>query len=144
MPRKGKYANKSITNGILYADTTNHQLYGTIKKPLGNCHFSVINALTDEEFVASLCGNVKKGGRIAIGDFVLFEPLTDNEAGKYKIIYKYTPKEKKILEKEGRLKVIKEKEPEEQTVQEAFVFEGEEEEEENMELELDEKFIDDI
>ena len=55
---------------------------------------------------------MKKGGRIKTGDFVLIEPLTDLDTGKYQIIYRYTQKENKILEKEGHLKVVKEKEEE--------------------------------
>ena len=138
MPRKGKFENKS---GFQYADASIGQFYGTVEKALGNCHFTV-TTINDESKCSSLSGNMKKGGRIRPTDFVLIEPLTELETGKYQIIYKYTPKEKKILEKEGHLKVVKEKEqePEEDT----FCFEGEQEAYEDGALELDSKFVDDI
>ena len=138
MPRKGKFENKS---GFQYADASIGQFYGTVEKALGNCHFTV-TTINDESKCSSLSGNMKKGGRIKLTDFVLIEPLTELETGKYQIIYKYTPKEKKILEKEGHLKVVKEKEqePEEDT----FCFEGEQEAYEDGALELDSKFVDDI
>ena len=138
MPRKGKFENKS---GFQYADASIGQFYGTVDKALGNCHFTV-TTINDESKCSSLSGNIKKGGRIRPSDFVLIEPLTDSETGKYQIIYRYTPKEKKILEKEGHLKVVKEQD--EEPIEDAFCFEGEQEEFENHALEMNSKFIDDI
>ena len=138
MPRKGKFENKS---GFQYADASIGQFYGTVEKALGNCHFTV-TTINEESKCSSLSGNMKKGGRIRPNDFVLIEPLTDSETGKYQIIYRYTPKEKKILEKEGHLKVVKEKE--EEPKEEAFCFEGDQEKYEEHALEMDSKFIDDI
>jgi initiation factor 1A len=137
MHRKGKFENKS---GFQYADASIGQLYGTVEKPLGNCHFNVIT-INEETKCSSLSGNMKKGGRIRPGDFVLMEPITDLETGKYKIIYKYSEKEKKILEKEGHLKIVKEKDTEQK---EAFCFEGEQEAFEESAVTLDSRFVDDI
>ena len=138
MPRKGKFENKS---GFQYTDSSIGQFYGTVNKALGNCHFTV-TTINEESKCASLSGNMKKGGRIKTGDFVLIEPITELETGKYQIIYRYTPKEKKILEKEGHLKVVKDKE--EKPEEDAFCFEGDQEKFEENALELDSKFIDDI
>ena len=138
MPRKGKFENKS---GFQYADPSIGKFYGTVEKALGNCHFTV-TTINEESKCSSLSGNMKKGGRIKTGDFVLIEPLTDLDTGKYQIIYRYTQKENKILEKEGHLKVVKEKE--EEPEEEAFCFEGEQEAFEEHALELDSKFIDNI
>jgi initiation factor 1A len=141
MPRKGKFENKS---GFQYTDDSIGQLYGTINKALGNCHFNVTSIKTDEVKCGSLSGNMKKGSRIRSGDLVLIEPLTESDTGKYQIVYKYTSKERKILEKEGCLKSVKEKEKEEESEDEAFCFEGQEEYDDNTAVELDSKFIDDI
>ena len=145
MPRKGKFANKNTNaSGMIYADSSKMQMYGTIDKALGNCHFKIIS-INEENFTASLCGNVKKGERVKSGDFVLFEPISEDEAGKYQIIHKYTPKEKKILEKEGCLAIVKEEEQVEEVDYDAFIFEGEEEEtQQNTTLDVNENFIDDI
>ena len=72
----------------------------------------------------------------------MIEPLTESDVGKYQIIYRYTSKEKKILEKEGYLKTVKDQKdaPE----KESFYFEGEQEKFEEDALELDSKFIDNI
>lgn len=137
MPHKGKFENKS---GFQYADSSIGQLYGTVEKALGNCHFNV-TTINEETKCSSLSGNMKKGGRIRPGDFVLMEPMTELETGKYQIIYKYTPKEKKILEKEGHLKTVKDQEPEEDN---AFYFEGEQEAFEDSAVTLDSRFVDDI
>jgi initiation factor 1A len=138
MPRKSKFENKT---GFQYADSSIGQLYSTVEKPLGNCHFTV-KTINEESKCSSLSGNMKKGSRVRPGDFVLIEPLTESDVGKYQIIYRYTSKEKKILEKEGYLKTVKDQKdaPE----KESFYFEGEQEKFEEDALELDSKFIDNI
>ena len=86
-----------------YADSANEQVYGTIDKAMGNCHFTV-NTINGETKTASLCGVLKKRGKVKSGDFILMEPLSEDTDKKYQIIFKYTPPQKKILEKEGHLK----------------------------------------
>jgi initiation factor 1A len=87
---------------IEYANKDFAQEYGIIAEVLGNCHFK-INTNNNETKIASLCGTIKRGGKVRIGDLVLIEPLTDNLNGKYQIIFKYTPDQKKVLEQEGHL-----------------------------------------
>ena len=60
---------------LKYADLENEQVYGTIDKAMGNCHFTV-NTLNGETKTASLCGILKKRGKIRTGEFVLIEPLS--------------------------------------------------------------------
>ncbi len=147
MPRKSRYGGNKKRRGritknksIVYADSSIGQLYGTVDKALGNCHFN-ITTLNEETKVASLSGTLKKCGRVKKPDLVLIEPLTENEDGKYKIIFKYTPKQKSNLEKEGRLKVIKEEVKDEQE-NNGIVFEGDEKENQDQVLEINEDFVD--
>jgi initiation factor 1A len=91
---------------IEYANKDLGQEYGCISEALGNCHFK-INTNNNETKIASLCGSIKRGGKIRIGDLVLLEPLTENSNGKYQIIFRYTPDQKKVLENEGHLVKIK-------------------------------------
>ncbi len=102
MPRqkKGGINNTRIKKKwvpIEYANSSNGELYGEIEEALGSCHFKVKvnNTITK---VASLCGSVKKGGKVKTGDIVLIQPLSDS---KYQIIFKYLPDHRKTLEKEG-------------------------------------------
>jgi initiation factor 1A len=102
MPRqkKGGINNTRIKKKwvpIEYANSSNGELYGEIEEALGSCHFKVIinNTITK---VASLCGSVKKGGKVKTGDIVLIQPLSNS---KYQIIFKYLPDHRKTLEKEG-------------------------------------------
>jgi initiation factor 1A len=116
---------------IEYAETGISQDYGYITEVLGNCHFKV-NTINNEDRVASLCGTIKRNGKIKTGDLVLIEPMTDNLNGKYQVIFKYTPEQKKILENEGRLiKIVnpteenKENEnPDEVSTASVFAFES--------------------
>jgi initiation factor 1A len=78
------------------------QLYAVVETVHGNCHFTVITTTNDKK-VASLTGAVKKNGRVKTQDLVLIEPIGENENGKYQIIFKYTPIQRKILEQEGKL-----------------------------------------
>jgi initiation factor 1A len=102
MPRqkKGGINNTRIKKKwvpIEYASAKNGELYGEIEEALGSCHFKVKvnNTITK---VASLCGSVKKGGKVKTGDIVLIQPLSES---KYQIIFKYLPDHRKTLEKEG-------------------------------------------
>jgi initiation factor 1A len=92
---------------IEYANKDLGQEYGVVSDALGNCHFKV-NTNNNGSKIASLCGSIKRGGKIRMGDLVLMEPLTDNDTGKgkYQIIFRYTPDQKKILENEGHLTKI--------------------------------------
>jgi initiation factor 1A len=90
---------------IEYAEDNVAQEYGYISEVLGNCHFK-INTIKNEIKTASLSGTVKRNGKIKTGDLVLIEPMTQNTEGKYQVIFKYTPDQKKVLEKEGQLSTI--------------------------------------
>jgi initiation factor 1A len=137
---------------IEYAEDNVAQEYGYISEVLGNCHFK-INTIKKEIKTASLCGTVKRNGKIKTGDLVLIEPMTENTDGKYQVIFKYTPEQKKVLEKEGKLSVItnteietqKEEEPEDAAAS-AFAFESDNVEkviQKEMEI-INDLFIDDI
>lgn len=124
---------------IIYADNDIGQEYGYIEKLFGNCHFKVIS-IENEERVASLSGIIKKRCKVHERDLVLIEPMGNGENTKYQIIFRYTQDQKKILEKEGRLKKV-EKENVEDNM---FMFEGEDEKATNETKDVDEWFIDDI
>jgi initiation factor 1A len=81
------------------------QLYGTIENSLGSCHFEV-KTICNQTKRASLSGKIKTCSRIRLGDFVLLEQLSENEQSKYQIIFKYTPAQKKMLERDGKLGVL--------------------------------------
>jgi initiation factor 1A len=137
---------------IEYAENNIAQEYGHITEVLGNCHFK-INTVNNEVKTASLCGTVKRNGKIKIGDLVLIEPMTENTEGKYQVIFKYTPDQKKVLEKEGYLiKIINPAEGNNENVEPAdpaaaaFAFENEINDAQ-MEREIEvinDNFIDDI
>lgn len=137
---------------IEYADKDLAQEYGIIAEVLGNCHFKV-NTINNEVKIASLCGSIKRNGKVRIGDIVLIEPLTENSNGKYQIIFKYTPDQKKILEQEGHLVKIVipdfnniDSDNDDDTPDDAFAFENEEKEKQNektVEV-INDNFIDDI
>ncbi len=136
---------------IEYAENNIAQEYGHITEVLGNCHFK-INTINNEIKTASLCGTVKRNGKIKIGDLVLIEPMTDNTDGKYQVIFKYTPDQKKVLEKEGHLvKLINPEDNKENAepvdpVASVFAFESEIKDaqmEKEMEI-INDLFIDDI
>ena len=129
---------------IQYANASNEQVYGYIEKPLGNCSFYV-NTIAGEQKVASLSGVMKKRGRAKPNDLVLIEPMSEDTNRKYQIIFRYTPQQVKILEKEGHLKTIKvENQVEESESEDEFEFEGAREEEEQHNEEIDASLIDDI
>jgi initiation factor 1A len=107
MPKKHKGNNNTRRLApkkmpIEYADKSLFQEYAFIIEVLGNCHFKIKNIDGDDR-IGSLCGTVKRNGKIKIGDLVLIEPLTDNINSKFQVIFKYTPEQKKILENEGLL-----------------------------------------
>lgn len=81
------------------------QLYGTIENSLGSCHFEV-KTVCNQTKRASLSGKIKTCSRIRLGDFVLIEQLSENEQSKYQIVFKYTPAQKKILERDGKLGIL--------------------------------------
>jgi initiation factor 1A len=146
MPRKSKGGNnrrkRRLTRKsqpIQYADPSIGQLYATVEKALGNCHFRVIT-IKDDPKIAALSGNLKKSSRTRIQDFVLIEPLADLENTKYKIVFKYTPNQRKILENEGRLRIVEEKK--EDAKEEEFIFEGYDDNDNTQALELNENFVD--
>ncbi len=140
-----------IKRNIEYAKKEIGQEYGCISEAVGNCHFK-INTNNNENKIASLCGSLKRGGKIRIGDLVLIEPLTDNSNGKYQIIFRYTPEQKKVLENEGHLVKIKIPDINEfnsnddDEDDDTFGFEGDEKDnqlEKTVEI-INDNFIDDI
>ena len=126
---------------IIYADKNIAQEYGYIEKLFGNCHFKVIS-IENEERVASLSGIIKKRCKVRERDLVLMEPMGDGESTKYQIIFRYTQEQKKILEKEGKLKKVEIEKKEVEN--KMFMFEGEEDISQNETKDVDELFIDDI
>ncbi len=159
MPKKHKGNNNTRRMApkkmpIEYAEDNVAQEYGYITEVLGNCHFKITTIGNDIK-VASLCGTIKRNGKIKTGDLVLIEPMTDNLEAKYQVIFKYTPDQKKILEKEGRLiKIInpetQNKEninPEENvdnSKSSAFAFEKQEKEAKEKHMEKEMEIINDL
>ena len=144
MPPKKKKNNNTRnkkTFDIVYADKDISQEYGYVEKLYGNCHFKVIS-IENEERVASLSGIIRKRCKVREQDLVLMEPMGDGENTKYQIIFRYTQDQKKILEKEGRLKKVEIEKP--KVEDNLFMFEGEEEKLDNETKEVDEWFIDEI
>ena len=68
--------------------------------------------------------------------------MGDGESTKYQIIFRYTQDQKKILEKEGRLKKVETEKPE--VEDSMFMFEGEQDKIKDETKEVDEWFIDEI
>lgn len=141
MPKK-KPSRAPLGNNIMvYPDTSINQHLAYVEKAWGNCQF-LVKTKDGDERTCSLSGLLKRR-RVVLGDLVLIEQLTDDESGKYQAVFKYNPKQRKILEKEGYLKVatvVNEEKEEDQD----FFFEGELEEKNEKELEINESFIDDI
>ncbi len=159
MPKKHKGNNNTRRMApkkmpIEYAEDNISQEYGYITEVLGNCHFKITTIGNDIK-VASLCGAIKRNGKVKTGDLVLIEPMTDNLEAKYQVIFKYTPDQKKILEKEGYLtKIInpenidKENNPPENIIDaiktEAFAFENQEREAKEKLMEKEMEIINDL
>ncbi len=104
MPKKSKGANNTRRMApkrlpIEYADSKYDQLYGTVDSVLGECHFNVLTVNKDIKR-CSLKGTMRRCGRMRVGDTVLIEPFSDTE---YRIVFRYTPDQRKILEKEGHI-----------------------------------------
>ncbi len=104
MPKKSKGANNTRRMApkrlpIEYADSKFDQLYGVVDSVLGECHFNVLTINKDIKR-CSLKGTIKRCGRIRVGDTVLIEPFSDSD---YRIIFRYTPDQRKTLEKEGHI-----------------------------------------
>ena len=119
------------------------EYYADVLKPLGDGQFRV-QILNGNEEIAKLKGSMRKGGRgfdkVVAGNLVLVQvdPTTTTK-DKYFIIHNYDEKEKKQLEKLGELKSVVEN-----TVSEAFIFEGDIEQNEAKVEEVDDDFINDI
>jgi initiation factor 1A len=150
MPPKKKKNNNTRrpknTIEIQYADSSIGQEYGYVDKLFGNCHFKV-NSIQGEERVASLSGIMKKRCRVINGDLVLMEPMSESIDTKYQIIFRYTQDQKKILEKEGRLKKVEVKEETNNDDYDNFYdfeFEGENDKRNEENKDVDEWFVDKI
>jgi len=94
-----KFKRKNIE--MKYADS-NGAIYGIVKQEMGNCRFK-IETLNGEIKYATPEGVIKKHFKIAVDNFVLIEPISNDESSNYHIIFRYTPAQKKQLEKEGCL-----------------------------------------
>ncbi len=101
-------------------------IFATIEKELGNCKFKV-KTLEGLIYEATLSGNVKKSGRVYVGDTVLLQPLSEGgECVSYQIICRYTSDQRKMLEKQGKIvKFVEEEKENEDVGEEAFEFEDE-------------------
>ncbi len=132
MPRKSKGANNTRRMApkrqpIEYADNKYDQIYGTVDSVLGECHFNVMT-INKELKRCSLKGTIKRCGRIRVGDTVLIEPFSENE---FRIIFRYTPDQRKTLEKEGHIVASLDAEKsllldfDESEDEDGFTFEGE-------------------
>ena len=139
---KNKHSRASPgTNIMVYPDTSINQHLAYVEKAWGSCQF-LVKTKDGDGRTCSLSGLLKRR-RVILGDLVLIEQLTDDETGKYQAIFKYNPKQRKIWEKEGYLKVAT-IQNEEKKEENDFFFEGEIEEKNEKELAIDETFIDDI
>jgi initiation factor 1A len=157
MPKKHKGNNNTRRMApkkmpIEYAEDNVAQEYGYITEALGNCHFK-ITTIGDDIKIASLCGTIKRNGKVKTGDLVLIEPMTDNLEAKYQVIFKYTPDQKKVLEKEGHLvKIINPENKEnvnpdeniDATKTAAFAFENQEKEAKEKHMEKEMEIINDL
>ena len=135
MPGKKKGANNTrmVSRKIPIEYASDGQHYAVVTAVLGNCHFKV-KTIKNEDHTASLCGKVKKSGRVIMNDYVLIEPTGDALDCKFKIIHKYPADQVKQLNKEGEITIavdptskeyIAEKEAE---ADDGFVFATEEDE----------------
>lgn len=145
MPQKKKKNNNTrnkISLDMVYADKSLNQEYGYVDKVFGNCHFRVKNIL-GEERLASLCGLIKRKCRVMKDDLVLLEPTCDDSDAKYQIIFKYSPEQKKLLEREGKLKRVDTHESS-AFDDDGFVFEDEVQVQQTNTMNVDEFFVDGI
>lgn len=103
------------------------QLFAVIEKELGNCHFTVKTLQDNLIYTASLSGNVKKSGRVIVGDTVLIQSLSEDGEHKYQIICKYTQDQRKMLERTGKIVrfIAEDQAQEAQEDEDAFEFEDE-------------------
>tara|TARA_A100001015_G_C15033792_1_gene734751 strand:- start:2625 stop:3056 length:432 start_codon:yes stop_codon:yes gene_type:complete len=139
--KKGPSKRKNIKKTELIYKKLDQE-YGQVKRGFGNCNFEV-ETIKGESKHCSLKGLLKKRVKIREGDLVLIEPLTESENGNYIIIFRYTQEQKKILEKEKQLIIIKE---EERNETEGFAFEDATSYDDVMNTidQLDEDFIDNL
>jgi initiation factor 1A len=106
MPGKKKGANNTrmVSRKIPIEYASDGQHYAVVTAVLGNCHFKV-KTIKNEDHTASLCGKVKKSGRVIMNDYVLIEPTGDALDCKFKIIHKYPADQVRQLTKEGLITV---------------------------------------
>lgn len=120
---------------LQYADKGKGELYACVKNALGSCNFNV-ETLNGDIRRADPLGTISKQGKIKTGDWVLIEPLSSNENGQYKIIFRYTTEQYKCLDKEGCLRKVDDLTKKEETdvvnidsgaarEDDGFMFEGE-------------------
>lgn len=78
------------------------QQYATVILSMGNCQFNV-RTIKNEDKLASLCGKIKRAGRVIAGDYVLIEPISDVINSKFQIVFKYSQTHVKELTKTGAI-----------------------------------------
>jgi initiation factor 1A len=127
--RDGNRHRQKKSNTIIYGDEKAlGQLYGTVDSVLGSCHFEV-STINNGIKRCALTGSVKAGSRVKVGDYVLIEPMDTNDKN-YLIIFKYSPEQKKILEREGKVNapinntIVKNNEDKENEIDDGFTFEN--------------------
>lgn len=139
---KGK-GNSRSSNQLRIADSDSNERYALVQKPLGSAQFR-IRFLNGEESIGKAKGSMTRGRgfeKITPDNWVLVQQdgcTTGKE--KYYIIHLYNQGEKKQLEKLGELASV----VDDNHIESAFVFEGDETVQKQTEAEVDDSFINDI
>ncbi len=126
--KKGNNNTRRFTPKHMPFQTANDefgQIYGNVTAIHGNCQFTV-TSLTGDIKTASISGKIKNNNiKIRNDDFVLIEPLGENHDSKYQIIFRYTPDQKKTLDREGQLNIIDVQETVQNPIENTVQFEHE-------------------
>ncbi len=136
--KKSNFKSSKKSNQLRLRNLDEGEQYAEALKAQGDGQF-LVQILNGPEEIAKLKGSMRKGknfDKVNVGDMVLvqLDPTTTGK-DKYYIIHKYSPDEKKQLEKLGELKSVVEK------VSNTFIWEGDQEETEIKEQEVDADFI---
>ena len=104
-----KYIKKTkCTASELKEDQKKYINIALVEKTFGHCNFGV--KLLDGTTRLAHVQNGPKKTRIKIGGYVLVQPESENVFAKQEIVRIYSSNEATALKKEGRLRVIEEKE----------------------------------
>jgi translation initiation factor IF-1 len=107
MPKEGCEKQRQ-DEGELIEAREGETIYAKVKRPLGDRRFEVVISSTGETLECRLRGSIPRSQRVQPEDIVLvesrlYESDTKNYARKGTIMLKYTPKEVRKLQKEGKL-----------------------------------------